>query len=409
MKKALTIIGIGDDGCRSLTSRAMNAVAQAQVLIGGQRHLAFFPEFSGRRLALQNGIGEVIRQLPQLCAEQNVCVLASGDPLFFGVGSLVLKAVGPEHVDIVPHVSSMQWAFARIGQKWDDAAWISVHGRSREGFVTRLHRLRKVACLTDAENSPSVLAGEMLRLGQTGWRAWVCENLGGPDERIREFTLAALAACRDIGALNILILQRTDPDWRSPPALAFIHEDDFAKRMPKKGLITKREVRTLALGALRLRPDSVLWDIGAGSGSVSIEAAWLAYEGRVYAVEVDPEGVEICHENIRAYGVDNVRVIAGRAPEALTALEAPEAVFMGGSQGSMREILAVCLERLRPGGRLVSTAITLENVGETYRALRERGLTPEVLLVNVSRGAPLAKYVRYEALNPVHIFTIERP
>ena len=158
-----------------------------------------------------------------------------------------------------------------------------------------------------------------------------------------------------------------------------------------------------------IRPDSVVWDIGAGSGSVLIEAALLAPKGLVYAVEVDPEGVEICRENLLAHAVDNVRVIAGRAPEALADLEAPDAVFIGGSKGSMEEIIDVVMGRLQPGGRLVVNAITLENVAETYQALRKRGLAPEVTLLQVSRAEPLAHYLRYEALNPIQIFAVEKP
>ena len=148
---------------------------------------------------------------------------------------------------------------------------------------------------------------------------------------------------------------------------------------------------------------------GAGSGSVSIEAAMLAPEGRVYAIEVDPEGVEICKENLVTHGVDNVRVIPGRAPAALEGLETPDAVFIGGSKGSMAEIIDVAMERLRPGGRLVVNAITLENAGETYQTLRRRGLQPEVTLVQIARGEPLAHYTRYESLNPIQLFAVEKP
>ncbi len=250
----------------------------------------------------------------------------------------------------------------------------------------------------------------MLEHGQTGWRAWVCENLAGPDERVRTFSIAELANCRDIGPLNLLILVREEaPAWRPPPAIPFIHEDDFAKRVPKKGLITKREVRLLSLAAMRIRCDSVVWDIGAGSGSVSIEAAMLAPHGRVYAIEMEPEGVEICRENLRAHAIDNVSVIAGRAPEALADLETPDAVFVGGSKGSMDEIVEAALERLRPGGRLVANAITLENSAEIYAALRKRGIVPEVILLQVARAQSLASYLRFEALNPIQIFAAEKP
>ena len=167
-------------------------------------------------------------------------------------------------------------------------------------------------------------------------------------------------------------------------------------------------MRTLSLAALALRPDATVWDIGAGSGSVAIEAAMLAPEGRVFAVEVDPEGVDICRENTRVHGTDNVRVVAGLAPAALTDLPPPDAVFIGGSKGAMDELIDVALARLSPGGRLVVNAVTLDNVAEAYQAFRRRGLLPEVQLVNVSRGEPLARYLRYEAQNPIHIFAVTK-
>ncbi|HLH75215.1 MAG TPA: precorrin-6y C5,15-methyltransferase (decarboxylating) subunit CbiE [Candidatus Binataceae bacterium] len=407
--RAVTVIGIGDDGCAGLSSRAVSAVADAQVLAGGERHLAFFPQFTGLRIVLKNGLPAALDRIAQAADENNVCILASGDPMFFGVGALVIKRLGAEHVSVIPHPSSIQWAFARAGLKWDDAALISLHGRSAEGFLTRLRTCAKAAVLTDPDNTPVRLAASMLAHGQGEWRAWVCENLAGPDERVRQFSLQELAACPDIGPLNVLILERTNPAWRAPTAIPFLHEDEFAKRMPKKGLITKREVRLLSLAAMRVRPDSVVWDIGAGSGSISIEAAMLASAGRVYAIEFDPEGVEICRENLLTHAIDNVRVIAGRAPEALAELETPDAVFVGGSRGSMDEIVEIALERLRPGGHLVVNAITLENSAEVYSAMRRRGIVPEVTLLQVSRAEPLARYLRFEALNPIQIFAAQKP
>lgn len=405
--KAVTVVGIGDDGCAGLTARAANAVAAAQVLVGGERHLAFFPQFTGARIVLKDKLGDAIDRVAALAHEHNVVVVASGDPLFFGVGALVVKKVGAEHVEILPAPSSVQLAFARAGLKWDDAAIISLHGRSREGLLTRLRRVAKAAILTDDESSPRWIAQHLVAQGATGFTAWVCENLGTADERVRRFSVAELAACEDIAPLNVVLLQR-EGDWRAPPRISFLHEDEFAKRMPKKGLITKREARTLSLAMLHLRRDSVMWDVGAGSGSISIEAAMLCDEGRVFAVEVDAESVEICRDNLRTHAVDNVRVVAGRAPDALADLPDPDAVFIGGSKGSMAEIVDVALARLGPGGRLVANAITLDNVNEAYAALRASGREPEVVMLNVSRAEPLARYMRWEAQNPIHIFAVTK-
>ena len=409
MRRAVTIVGIGDDGCAGLSSRAASAVASAHVLVGGERHLAFFPQFAGERIVIKSGLETVLDRVAQLAEEHTVCVLASGDPLFFGFGAQVAARIGAEHVDVITHPSSGQLAFARIGVRSDDAECISVHGKSPDGFVARLKRARKVAVLTDPESSPPRLAARMIEYGETAWDAWVCENLGGAAERVRKVALSELAQSQDVSRLNVLVLIRSDTGWRPPPAIPFRPEDDFAKRIPKKGLITKREVRLLSLAALEIRTDSVIWDVGAGSGSVAIEAATLAPLGRVYAVEVDPEGVDICRENARTHGTDNVRVVAGLAPGALADLEEPDAVFVGGSKGNMEEIIAFAIHRLKPGGRLVVNAITLDNVAEAYRVLRAKGLVPEVTLLNVARGEPLAHYLRYEALNPIHIFAVTKP
>jgi precorrin-6B C5,15-methyltransferase / cobalt-precorrin-6B C5,C15-methyltransferase len=408
-RKAVIVIGLGDDGCASLSSRAANAVARAQVLVGGQRQLEFFPQFTGERIVLKSGIDAALERVAELAHEHTVCVLASGDPLFFGIGARVAKAVGGEHVEFLPAPTSVQWAFAHTGMAWDDAALLSLHGRTVEGFCAQLRSLRKVAVLTDGENSPPRLAARLLEYGERAWEAWVCERLSGPKQRVRRFSLHELCELREVDPLNVLLLRRTDDAWRAPPLIPYLAEQEFAKRMPKLGLITKREVRLLSLAALRIRPDSVIWDIGAGSGSVAVEAAMLAPRGKVFAIEVDPEGVAICGENVREHGVDNVRVIAGRAPEALLGLDAPDAVFVGGSKGNMSPIVDAALSALRPGGRLVINAITLENVAEGYAALKACGAEPEVTLVQISRGAALAHYQRYEALNPIHILAADKP
>lgn len=407
MRRAVTVVGIGDDGCAGLSARAAGAVAAAQVLAGGERHLAFFPQFAGERIVFKDQLGAALDRVAALANEHHVVVLASGNPLFFGVGALVAKRVGGEHVEFLPAPSSVQLAFARAGLKWDDATVLSLHGRARQGLLARLRRARKVALLTDEESSPRWIASHLAAHDERGWRATVCENLGGADERVRRFGVDELAACDDIAPLNVLLLER-DGDWRPPPALSFLHEDELAKRMPKKGLITKREARLVSLAMLHLRPDSVVWDVGAGSGSVAIEASRLAWDGSVFAVEVDPEGVELCRDNVHTFGADNVRVVAGRAPEVLAELPPPDAVFIGGSKGSMAEIIDLALERLQPGGRLVANAITLDNVNEAYTALRDSGRQVEVIMLNVSRAEPLARYLRWEAQNPIHIFAVSK-
>lgn len=405
-RSPVTIVGIGDDGCVGLSSRAVNAVVSAGVLVGGERQLAFFPQFRGHRIVVSGGLTKVLDEIEVLSEDNNVCVLASGDPMFFGIGELVVRRVGTGRVNVIPQPSSPQLAFARVGIKWDDADLISLHARALDGLCSRLRHVHKVALLTDPTNTPQRIARHLREYNNEHWRAWVCENLGGVEECVREFSLAELSNAADFSPLNVVVLVRTTE--LSNTVIPHFDEALFAKRVPKLGLITKREVRVLSLARLNLRQRSVMWDVGAGSGAVGIEVSMIATHGHVYAVEIDEECVAMCRENARVFGADNVQVIEGRAPEALSELPAPDAVFVGGSKGSLREIMARAWSVLNPDGAMVVNAITLENVAEAYAGFKELGLTPEITLLQVARSAPVGPYQRYDALNPIHIFSARK-
>jgi precorrin-6Y C5,15-methyltransferase (decarboxylating) len=401
----VTIVGVGEDGAAGLVPRARDAVARARLLAGGERHLALFPESTADRIVLGKGLDSALDRIRIAADSGPVCILASGDPLFFGIGARVVEALGPARVEILPQPSSLQQAFARVGLPWDDATFLSLHGRPRDGLLARLRRRAKVACFTDATHSPAAIARYLSEHGEAGWTAWVCERLGGAGERVRAFRIEALAACADVDPLNVLLLVR-DPGWRPPPLVPFLPDEAFSTR---NGLLTKREVRLAALGALGLAEGATLWDVGAGSGSVSIEAALLAPEGRVYAVERDAEMLGHLERNVRTHRADNVRIVAGAAPGALEGLERPDAVFVGGSGGALSAVLGRSLDALRPGGRLVVNAALLDTLEEARRFLAGRGLTPEVTLASFARGAPIAGKLRLDPLSPVHVVAVEKP
>jgi precorrin-6Y C5,15-methyltransferase (decarboxylating) len=408
---AVIVIGIGEDGCLGLSSRAYNCIRQSQILVGGARQLEFFSDYPGRRVTLGKKVKDTLEGLRDESGDHNIVILASGDPLFYGVGSLAVKIFGAEFCGFIPQPSSMQLAFAAAGLAWSDATCLSVHGRSIEGLCQRMRRLRKVALLTDAENSPVRVALHLMEYQDTAWDAILCENLGSIEERIRFLDLKTLSQLTDVSPLNVLILTRS-ADWRCPPAFYAEAEEAYARRMQKLGLITKREIRVLSLAALQLHAQAVVWDIGAGSGSVAIEAARIASEGRVFAIECEEESQGYCAENILKHGADNVRLICGEAPAALEGLDDPDAVFIGGSKGKLDALIQLVWQRLRPAGRLVINAVTMENVGQTVSTLNSLGLSYDVNLVQIARSSLLAgKYHRYEALNPIHIFSLskERP
>ena len=404
----VTVIGMSDDGCLSLTARALNSVQNAQVLIGGERHLAFFPQFEGKKIAVKGKLVDLIEEMAELSNENNVVVLASGDPLFFGIGGLITKKIGSERVEIIAHPGSIQLAFSRIGMKWDDAKIISLHGKKINGFITKIQLAQKIAVLTDNINTPQAIALHMLKYNENNWKAHVCENLGGVNENVQRYTIEELSQKSEMSDLNVVILNRTESNCTTPSTIGFIHEDAFEKRMPKKGLITKREVRLLSLGFMNIKHDSIIWDIGTASGSVAIEAAKIAIDGFVYAIEIDSECIQICKDNLITHKVDNVKVIEGRAPQALEGLANPDAIFIGGSKGGMRDILEFCLRKLNNGGKIIVNAITMENIQEAYNFSKEKKLETEISQVNISRGVPLAHYHRYEALNPIHIFSMNK-
>lgn len=187
-----------------------------------------------------------------------------------------------------------------------------------------------------------------------------------------------------------------------------IPDDEFHQRKPLRGLITKSEVRVIALSKMRIRPDSIVWDIGAGSGSISIEAALIAGEGSVHAIEKNLEDCEIAQKNIQKFGTANVQLLHGTAPDFLESFPDPDAVFVGGSAGKMSEIIDIACRRLRPGGRIVVDAATIENLSEAAACLKNNGLLVDITMVSVSRSKDIIGLTRFEAMNPVFVITGRR-
>ncbi|GGM93432.1 precorrin-6Y-methylase [Thermus composti] len=398
------VIGMGAKGKEGLSLAALRRLEEAQVLIGGKRHLAHFPHHPGEKVPVQGPL-EALLDLAeaQLKEGKRVAFLASGDPLFYGIGKKVLERF-PE-AEVHPAPTAFQEAFARLRLPWDRARFFSLHGRPLGGVLLELSLSPLSVVYTDPENTPQRIAQALLEMGLEGFRAHVAERLGEEDERVRSFPSLKAVAEGSFLEPNLLILEAKGP---LPPRLGFFPDEAFEKRTPKKGLITKREVRLLALGLLGLPPDGVLWDVGAGTGSVGIEAARLAPFGEVYAVEKNPESWPHIVENARRFGAYNLVLVKGEAPEALEGLPAPHAVFVGGSGGELEGILRVSLKALRPGGRLVVAAITLENLLAAYGFLKATGLPLEGVQVQAGRVVPLGPYHRLEAQNPTTLLAVTK-
>ncbi|MEI7028229.1 precorrin-6y C5,15-methyltransferase (decarboxylating) subunit CbiE [Paenibacillus sp. y28] len=397
------IIGIGDDGAAGLLPQYRAWIAESDVLAGGERQLSFFADAGKETVVLQGGLRAAVEQLQALHSQgRRIVVLASGDPLFYGIGGYLASRLEAE---IYPFPSSIQLAFAKLGRAWQDAYVASVHGRSIKGLAQRIDGRETVALLTDETNSPGAVADYLLSFGMKEYRAFVGEHLGGREEQCGWFELEELRE-REFAPLNVLVLVRK-PDAVVPSWTLGIPDEAFAQRKPDKGLITKKEVRVLSLAQMNLKNDSTVWDIGTCTGSVAIEAGRIAREGAVFAIEKNEGDLQNCHDNMRRFRVD-LTTAHGRAPEGLEAFQDPDAVFIGGSGGELKELLKVCCGRLKPGGTIVFNAATLENLYEACRAFGELDFTTEVQMVQVSRSKPILNLTRFEALNPIFIITARR-
>lgn len=399
----ILVVGVPGRGRAGLDSALQARIATADLLIGATRLLAEWPDCRGEKLAIGGDTAVVIERL-QARGDARAVVLSTGDPGLYGIGGVLARHFPTTELEIVPAVSSVQLAFARIGLPWDDAAIVSAHGRSLAATIGWARRAAKIAILTDERNTPGAIAATLVARGIADCRAVVAERLEMPGERITDARLADLPG-RTFTSPNILLLLR-EADWQPEPTGVPRPDADYLHR---RGLITKRDVRALSLIRLALAPTDIVWDIGAGSGAMSIEMAEQAWRGRVYAVEHDLECLGFVRANCDRYGADNVTVIEGSAPAALAGLPAPNAVFIGGTGGMLLEILHHVAGRARPGCRVVLNLATLEHLVQAQTALRDLGWTPAIAQVNLAHAEPIASLTRLAPANPVFIVSATRP
>ena len=412
----LVVVGIGHDGPAGLSAEACAHVAGARILAGGRRHLAFFPQWSGEKVVVEGDLEAVIVRLRERYAAAKTVVLASGDPLFYGIGRLLLQSFPRDDLVFLPQVTSVQLAFARLKETWHDARVVSLHGRPIEALLPALQeRAVKIAVLTDGKNHPVAVADFLRRHGAAeDYALWVCENLGGSDERLSRYAPASVKD-ETFSPLNVVVLLRiaeprsTGETGEDGIPLLGIPENALLHGAGLRGMITRREVRLMALCYLELRHGDAVWDIGAGSGSVAIEAARLSDGLRVFAVERDADAFRQLEANIARLGIGRVRAVRADAPEGLLDLPDPDAVFVGGSGGRLRGIIAAAVHRLKPGGRIVINCITLENLARAWDGLCEQGLQPEATSVQLSHSRPLGCLHSLEPDNLIFILRARKP
>jgi precorrin-6Y C5,15-methyltransferase (decarboxylating) len=403
------IIGIGDDGLDGLTSAARELIKRANLLLGAEHTLALVPSFAGERMVAGANPQRVVDRIAA-AGDQRVVVLVSGDPLFYGLARYLCEQLGKDRFEVVPHVSSMQLAFARVKESWEDAYLTNLANHPLDQVVEKIRTAEKVGLFTTEETSPAAVARELLAREIDYFSAYVCENLGSPDERVTQGELSELLA-EEFAPLNVMVLVRK-PDMPDRPSERigrrwFGNPDEaFLQSKPKKGLLTPAEVRSIALAQMDLGVRSTVWDIGAGSGSVAIEAAQIASQGTTYAIEMDPEDHALIRANADKFGVTNLVAILGRAPDAWANLPDPDSVFVGGSGREIGRIADLAYDRLRPRGRLVANVGGIENLSELHATLERRTGDVQVWMINVARGTYQLERVRFDALNPTFLLAV---
>ena len=384
----ITVIGCGC-GQESLTAEAAEAVRGADLLLGAPRLLAQFPAKTEKLPALT---AQEIAGALQTKNFENACVLFSGDSGFYS-GARMLLPLLPEGCDrrVLPGISSLQLCAARLGEPWQNWRLCSAHGVACDPVAAVCHG-QKAFFLTGGKLGPAEICRELTEAGLGALPVEAGENLGTEEERIRRGSAAALAKER-FAPLSVLL---ADAAPRMRPRTPGLPDALFERG--EKIPMTKREVRAAALAALGVGPGDICWDIGAGTGSVAIELALQAEA--VWAVEQDESALALAARNREKLGAWNLRLIPGRAPEALKNLPVPDAVFVGGSGGALREILAAVAEK-NPKARICVPAIALETLHIAVQSLRELGYEMEVTQLSVSRGRSAGDLTLMLAQNPV--------
>lgn len=409
----IRIIGIGDDGVEGLTSQAREAISSADALVGSSFLLNKVNIGPDQRIEAGNDLEALGKRLIELAANQKIVMLASGDPLFYGTARFLCDSLGKEHFEVVPHVSSMQLAFARVMESWDDAYLTNLATQPLDRVVERVRTSERVGLFTTEQITPSVVAESLLDRRIDYFSAYVCENLGSPDECVTKGELNSIRG-QSFSPLNVMVLVRRTGAADRPQKLEghrlFGNPDDrFLQSKPKRGLLTPMEVRCIALAEMDLGPTSIVWDVGAGSGSLAIEAAQISAGGQVFAIEMDAEDFGLMSDNANRFDSATLVPVHGMAPEALTDLPDPDVIFVGGTGRSVADLVDQIFDRLKPGGRFVVNIASPDNLVGVQDAIRKRDVEPTVRMVNVARGNYQLERLRFEAVNPSFLISGKKP
>ena len=414
------VVGIGLDGVAGLSATVRSCLIEVAAIAGSPAQLQLVAELVEKSAPQQIVLGRDVEawlETIRIASKRGpVAVLASGDPLFYGIGRVLLEHFDRDAIAFYPQIACVQLAFARLGIPWQEATIVSVHGRAPDKLEAAIRQGKSpIAVLTDRDWTPAAIARAIRELrSPVVYRLWVCSALGSAAEAVTEVDLQAQEEER-FPEPNVAILQaqaRLVTPERLP--LFGIADAEFCTFADRPGLLTKQEVRVLSLGLLQLQPGAIVWDVGAGTGSISIEIARLIPPGKVYAIERTAAGLALIRKNRDRFGIGNLEAIGKAAPEAFAGLPDPDRIVLGGGGANIAEILQACTARLQVGGVLVAHFATLEACASARSCLAELGWPMQLLQVNLARSSPLptrtgTPATRFVPLNPVTLLQAIKP
>jgi precorrin-6Y C5,15-methyltransferase (decarboxylating) len=395
----LVVVGIGADGWDGLAPVAREAIESAEVLMGSVRQLALVPEGHAEQIAWPSPLSESLPGLLATHKDRRICVLASGDPTFHGIGTTLIRLLGAGAVRVIPHPSSVSLACARLGWPQDQVQVISLVGHPLELVQPQIQPGRRLVVLSWGAHTPAEVAAALTRRGYGASAFTVLEQLGSTAERVR--TTRADEWDHEVDALNVIgVLCEADPAAALLPTSPGLPDSAYES----DGQLTKREVRAVTLSRLAPVPGQLLWDVGGGAGSIAIEWSRHHPSCRAVAIERDPDRATRLERNAVNLGVA-VRTVVDRAPEALTELEPPDAVFVGGG-ATVAGMIETCWAALKPGGRLVVNGVTLETEALIAKWYAELG--GDLVRLSVQRASPVGGMTGWRPAMPVTIWSVTK-
>lgn len=384
-----------------LTARHLKHIAEADVLIGGKRLLEHFKNSQTKKKTIGRDIDKVITYIKRQMKHKQIVVLASGDPMFFGIGDRLVRALAFQNVLIYPNISTVSAAFARIQEPWSNVCVISLHGKQNEQLLYKaLKKEKRIAVYTDPKNNPSWLAARLLFKGFVNFKMCVLEEIGRASERINWYSLSQ-ATTRTFKEPNLVVLKRIPIETEDKKNIQLGAPDGWYDH--PEGLITKAEVRAVTLSKLRLSTGQIFWDLGAGSGSVAIEASLFIRRGKIFAVEKNPQRIEQIKNNKKRFGVKNLKIIQDVLPGGLAKLPQPDRIFIGGGGKHLRDIIKAAAGYLRPQGIMVINTVLIPNLQVAISTLNQHQFETDVIQVQINYSQEMPWAERLEAQNPVWI------